>query len=221
MSQTSFDLLTDMTELQLASHYAAVRDEIWRREQALQYDPAVIIKGQETAKRAALIAALGNHSLLFFGSPGTGKTMLRALTKELGRTVTFEAHPCPCGYRNDPRRACTCSVEDVERHLRGLPVTDMFIEVPPLPAKELDSALPGTTLAMLREKMANVLPAAAKPALCEHGRQLLVAAVGDQGLSARDRKNVIAIAVTIARLDRSPTIQLCHVAEAINYRPYP
>lgn len=34
------------------------------------------IKGQETAKRALLIAAAGGHNIGLFGPPGTGKTML-------------------------------------------------------------------------------------------------------------------------------------------------
>ncbi|MES2668481.1 MAG: YifB family Mg chelatase-like AAA ATPase [Patescibacteria group bacterium] len=39
------------------------------------------IKGQESAKRALLIAAAGGHNLVLYGPPGTGKTMLaRALS---------------------------------------------------------------------------------------------------------------------------------------------
>ncbi|MEX1051879.1 MAG: YifB family Mg chelatase-like AAA ATPase [Patescibacteria group bacterium] len=43
----------------------ADRDEVWSQ-----------IRGQEQAKRAALVAAAGGHSILLHGPPGAGKTML-------------------------------------------------------------------------------------------------------------------------------------------------
>ena len=52
------------------------------------------IKGQESAKRALLIAGSGGHNIALYGPPGTGKTMLarafRGILPELSLTETFE-----------------------------------------------------------------------------------------------------------------------------------
>lgn len=53
----------------------AQRTETTTTDTSLQHDMQDII-GQQSAKRALEISAAGNHNLLLFGPPGTGKTML-------------------------------------------------------------------------------------------------------------------------------------------------
>ncbi len=52
------------------------------------------IHGQETAKRALVIAAAGNHNIALYGPPGTGKTMLarafHAILPRLSKERSFE-----------------------------------------------------------------------------------------------------------------------------------
>lgn len=48
------------------------------------------VKGQSNAKKALEIAAAGNHSLLFIGPPGTGKTMLASRLPSILPSMTEE-----------------------------------------------------------------------------------------------------------------------------------
>lgn len=48
------------------------------------------IKGQYTAKRAAMIAAAGMHNMLMVGSPGCGKTMIAKCLPTIMPPMTFE-----------------------------------------------------------------------------------------------------------------------------------
>jgi magnesium chelatase family protein len=60
-------------------------------------------------------------------------------------TPANEKRRCPCGYRSDPRRACTCSPQ-VEKYLSRisgplLDRIDLHVEVPAVPFAQLWRAL--------------------------------------------------------------------------------
>ncbi len=174
-------------------------------------------------------------------------TIARALS-----STTFPANfmliaalnPCPCGYRNDPRRACNCSVPQVEKYMSKisgplLDRIDIHIEVPAVAYQELSATAAGTSSALMRE---SVVAARAIQRqrftgstnrnnghmtsrqirthcrLDDEGKNLLQAAMADLGLSARAHDKVLRVARTIADLDNSETIRPNHLNEAINYR---
>ena len=82
------------------------------------------------------------------------------------RSTTFPAefilvaamNPCPCGYRSDPRRACSCTPPQVEKYLGKisgplLDRIDLHVEVPAVPFTQLAEMPPGPTSAELREQV--------------------------------------------------------------------
>ncbi len=210
------NLLT-LTDAKLAALHRQASNEIARRVKAATngYDAASIVHGNEMAKRALLVAAAGNHSILFIGPPNCGKTMLRAVALELGLGNTFEARPCPCGYHGSPRRACNCTSAKIERCQAAWPVADITIEVVNPPEREMRS--PGTTLAEMRKQI-EAKSDYESLELGDDSRNLLKAAVSEYALDADTRNRILAVARTIANLDRYESIDSRHLCEAINYR---
>jgi magnesium chelatase family protein len=174
-------------------------------------------------------------------------TISRAL-----RSTTFPAefilvaamNPCPCGYRPDPRRACSCTPPQVEKYLSKisgplLDRIDLHVEVPAVPFTQLAEMPPGPTSADLR---AQVLEARARQSkrfgprgpqvngrmtarqvrkFCPQkpeSMSLLKAAMEDLGLSARAHDKVLRVARTIADLDGHDDIKPQNIAEAVGYR---
>jgi len=205
------------TDKQLAADFHKLRGEIERRARVSIGDCAADIKGNELAKRVVTIAALGGHSVLFVGPPGSGKTMLRALALSLGNPLTFEAWPCPCGFRSSPRKPCNCTVKQIEKHVAKWPTADMFCETTALPAGEYLAARPGTTLAMIKENIERATPECSRE-LDNTCNRLIEQAISQMGLTTAQADLTINLATTIARLDGESRIQICHLAEAINYR---
>lgn len=174
-------------------------------------------------------------------------TISRALT-----STTFPAefmliaalNPCPCGYRNDTRRDCHCSVPQVERYMGKLsgPLLDRIdiqIEVPSVDYKELASETHGTSSQQMREDVEKARAVQASRfagssigynaqmssrqlrencKVDSNSRELLKASVNEMGLSARAHDKVIRVARTIADLENEKDIHAHHITEAINYR---
>lgn len=154
-------------------------------------------------------------------------------------------NPCPCGFRNDPRRECQCSVPQVERYMSKisgplLDRIDIHIEVPAVPFKELSDSTEGTSSAQMRilvetarksqeRRFAGTVDTRRNAQMssrqlrqfCRLDRDslnLLKSSVNEMGLSARAHDKVLRVARTIADLAESDPILAEHVNEAINYR---
>jgi magnesium chelatase family protein len=153
-------------------------------------------------------------------------------------------NPCPCGFRNDPRRECHCTVPQVEKYMGKisgplLDRIDIHIEVPAVPYKELSDDRAGTSSEMMREQVVAAREIQAKRfatsrtryngqmtsrqirqfcKLSDDCQELLRTSVNDLGLSARAHDKVLRVSRTIADLDKSDDIQAAHLNEAINYR---
>jgi len=213
------NLLT-LTDCKLAALHRQAANEIARRAKAAVngHDAATIIRGNEMAKRALLVAAAGNHSILFVGPPNCGKTMLRAVALDLGLGNTFEARPCPCGYHGSPHRACDCSCAKIERCRAAWPVADITIEVVQPPQREFNGR-PGTGVAEMKAQI-NAKTGFDSLDLADDSTRLLRAAASEYALDADARNRIVAVARTIANLDRSERIDARHLCEAINYRAF-
>ena len=154
-------------------------------------------------------------------------------------------NPCPCGYRNDPRRNCQCTIMQVDKYMSKIsgPLLDRIdiqIEVPAVGFKELSATTAGTSSAGMREQVvmarrrqiqrfsengfARTNAQMPSRLLREHCRlnnechDLMRDSVNQMGLSARAHDKVLRVARTIADLDDSQDIQVPYVQEAINYR---
>jgi magnesium chelatase family protein len=153
-------------------------------------------------------------------------------------------NPCPCGYRNDRRRECHCTIPQIERYMSKisgplLDRIDIHIEVPAVPYGELASRSNGTSSDTMKE---SVQLARARQTSRFAGtrtrtnaqmtsrqlreecqlnptcQKLLEQSVDQLGLSARAHDKVLRVARTIADVDDADEICVEHISEAINYR---
>lgn len=169
-------------------------------------------------------------------------------------SVTFPANiilvvstnPCPCGYRGDSLRACTCTEQQVRKYQQRIsgPMLDRFdiqLDVQRVDYDKLTDERRGEPSAAIQarvEAARNVqrqrykalsggvltnsdLGAGEIDQFCkmdDAASTLLKAAMRKLQLSARAYHRVLKVSRTIADLATSEIIRAEHVAEAVQYR---
>ena len=144
-------------------------------------------------------------------------------------------------------KPCTCSAPQIRRYLAKisgplLDRIDIHIEVPRLSSDELMSKRAGESSATVRKRVVAArerqvermgqcssvncnarMKSQQLSEWCEMDastKDLLKAAINQFGLSGRGYDRILKVSRTIADLDGAQTIELHHVAEAINYRAF-
>ncbi len=155
-------------------------------------------------------------------------------------------NPCPCGFHGDPVKECTCSPAQVRRYQQRLsgPLLDridIHIDVPRVDYDKLTDDRRGESSSAIRERVeaardrqrvrfrdearlqanADMGPGEirryCKPS--NEGQQLLNTTLRQMQLSARAYHRILKLSRTIADLAANDTIEIEHLAEAIQYRP--
>ncbi|MBI4395153.1 MAG: YifB family Mg chelatase-like AAA ATPase [Candidatus Omnitrophica bacterium] len=153
-------------------------------------------------------------------------------------------NPCPCGYLTSPKRACRCTMSQIQKYHQKIsgPILDrldLHVEMPAIEYKDLASPIPQESSSQIRERVlkarkiqagrfqndlekTNALMTAKEIrkycAANSAGKLLLERAMKELDLSARGYHKILKISRTIADLAESESIREEHIAEAIQYR---
>lgn len=257
--------LNDDQSLEVASIYSVANSSISYGQRPFRSphhtaSAAALVGGGSQPKPGEI--SLAHHGVLFLDElPEFDRRVLEVLRQPLEskevvisratRQITFPANfqliaamnPCPCGYASDPGNRCKCSPDMINRYrgrLSGplLDRIDLHIEVPALPASDLQNKAPGETSATIRLRVmtaierqqqrqgfqnAHLTPQGLDQhaSLGEAEQQIIRMAQTRLGLSARAYHRVLRVARTIADLGNSEQILAVHLTEALSYRGSP
>ena len=153
-------------------------------------------------------------------------------------------NPCPCGNYGSRTQPCRCSQADIRRYLNRisgplLDRIDLHVEVESIPADRIADDTVEETSAAIRERVeaARAVQRAryeGEGILCnarldsrsisrhcvmtDQARSMLMKATDAMHLSNRAFTRILKVSRTIADLAGKDTIELDHVAEAVQYR---
>ncbi len=153
-------------------------------------------------------------------------------------------NPCPCGYYGSGIKECTCTPNAIQRYLAKIsgPLLDRIdiqIQVKPVEYQKLGNNEIGEKSKDIRQRVnqaRRIQQERYKPysimenseltprliqmycKLDNQGKNLLEKAFTTLGLSARAYTRILKVARTIADLEGKESIEVKHVAEAIQYR---
>jgi len=169
-----------------------------------------------------------------------------SLTYPANFMLVASMNPCPCGYLHDPVHTCTCSTGMIQKYqgkISGplLDRIDIHIDVPRVDYEKLTNVSPGESSETIRERVEAArqrqrerfsdwphLQANADMTvkhidqfctMTPQAQQVIKATIQKMQLSARAYHRILKLARTIADLDDARTIDVPHVAEAVQYRP--
>jgi magnesium chelatase family protein len=164
------------------------------------------------------------------------------------KNVSDCVYPCPCGWLNDPQKACGCATAVVTKYQKRIsgPILDridIHIEVPRVDYEKLSGDRMGETSDSIRARVQTArdiqtrrfLKVGSSEIVCnadmrigeirqfcklpEEGQSLMRAAMTQLNLSARAYHRILKLSRTIADLAGCEGIQSVHLAEALQYRP--
>ena len=152
-------------------------------------------------------------------------------------------NPCPCGYYGSVEKPCSCTPEQIKRYISKisgplLDRIDLHIEVSQLDYTKFDNSSAESSKS-IKERVNNARliqlnrykdygirsNSELTPKLIEkfcsldnESKKILNSAFNSLGLSARAYSRILKVARTIADLNNSNNIKICHLTEAIQYR---
>ncbi len=158
--------------------------------------------------------------------------------------VVCAMNPCPCGFYGHATKTCTCSDGAAGKYLSRvsgplLDRLDLHVEVPAVDFEKLSDNTPSESSADIRQRVNKArsiqeqrfagseirfnarMDAQMTRALCcptPAAMVLLEQAFEKLGLSARAYDKVLRVARTIADLEGSHSVEVPHVAQAVQFR---